>query len=131
MSPPELSDCRLLGGPYDGDTGSMVKPLPDRIWCFKCPHQDSEAPRCRYNGVHWVTSTQKATAVDAEIYHHDHVNEHGEHIYRHADLELDPLATEREQELVGAGGQVHAGYPGELRLSAPRIWLDGEEVMPW
>lgn len=125
-------DCRLLGGPFDGDTGSMVKPLPDRIWCFECPHQGSSAPRCRFNGVHWTTTPEKATDVDAEVYHHDHVNPHGEHVYRHADLELEPLATEHEQELIGTSARVRACDTlvarGLFTHGPARIWLDGEEI---
>lgn len=95
------SPCKLLGGPYDGDQGSMYEPLPGVIWAYPCPHGGGR--NCNHGGIHWTSMQEKADQDDegVELYRHSHVDA-GLHIYTWADLDLEPLASEKEAELVGA-----------------------------
>lgn len=46
--------CRLVGGRFDGDEGSIPIPLPPRLYAADCPlGLVGQQANCPQGGVHW------------------------------------------------------------------------------
>lgn len=83
--------CRLEGGPFDGDQGSIhdVETLPDKMWAYRCPD-------CR--DIHWSFEWVRA----GEVYEYDRMEEKDEGhvaVYVHSDIDLSGLPVIHECEL--------------------------------
>lgn len=83
--------CRLEGGPYDGDSGTWDYPsLPELLYIYRCPN-------CR--DIHWTPNSDDAEKSPTELYMHDRREDIGKgivevYVYAHLDLEGLPLIRE-------------------------------------
>lgn len=82
--------AKLLGGPFDGDTGGLILPLAPTmyVWACKTPRRS-----CPVGGVHWDRTLKMDSS---EVYHLGPV-EDGVQIYVYEDLELQSPEKRSEE----------------------------------
>jgi hypothetical protein len=85
----------MVGGPFDGDEGSIVPPPPDSIWCFPCPH--GPGAECEFDGIHWTRYREKAPCGAVE-YLWTTVDDADRHVYKYGDL-LEPQGLEARTDV--------------------------------
>jgi hypothetical protein len=93
--------ARLLGGPFDGDSGIItyhevpdgqrVEPPPS-LWVWSCDN-----PHCPADGSHW-SSDQGEALSQAARYDLDEGAEDHVHVYVYAEM-TDPSLREEAEEL--------------------------------
>lgn len=89
--------ARLFGGPFDGDEGGVVLPVPEALWVCACPH----GAACRYDGIHW----SRAVEPNSVLYQRGRVSG-GVQMYVYRDLGLQ--SRDKRSELVPAEELAHA-----------------------
>lgn len=82
--------CQLVGGPFDGDKGGCVTPLPDRMYVWGCKTPPAFCPS---DGVHWDRVLKMS---ESEVYIHTEERE-GVEFYVHEDLRLQPADSSVEE----------------------------------
>lgn len=84
-------EARLLGGPFCGDSGLIIVPLPEHLWVFAC----GSGRRCRVGGVHWARETD-TSPPDAVIYDRGPVDDSVQ-LYIYEDLRLESGDSARDE----------------------------------
>lgn len=95
------SECRLVGGPFDGDEGSMDEPLPAQLWATVCDQHPRG--RCPAGGTHWLVPKPDATDEPPGERYRRGALRAGVRLYIHhgMSLDFDPEAR-RSEELIAA-----------------------------
>lgn len=90
--------CKLEGGVFDGDSGTLVfrEERPEYFWAVPCAN-----PFCQVGKIHWVFDPLIAKREGGERYSFDREDDGGV-VYVHANADLSGLPSIHTEQPVTA-----------------------------